>query len=144
MGVPTRVQTAIDMKEVAEPYIRRRCIRHLEKGRVVILAGGTGNPTFTTDTAAALRATEIGAEVLLKATKVDGIYSDDPMKNPDATRYDKLSYLDVLNNGLKVMDSAAISLSMDHGLEIVVFNLKREGSVKKAVCGETVGTLVKG
>ncbi|MFC1671601.1 UMP kinase [Planctomycetota bacterium] len=143
MGVPTRVQTAIDMKEVAEPYIRRRCIRHLEKGRIVILAAGTGNPSFTTDTAAALRATEVGAEVILKATKVDGIYSDDPMKNPDAVRYDELTYLDVLNKKLKVMDSTAISMCMDYGLKIVVFNLNDKGAIKKAICGETVGTLVR-
>lgn len=144
MGVPTRVQTAIDMKDVAEPYIRRKCIRHLEKGRVVILAGGTGNPFFTTDTAAALRATEIGAEVLLKATKVDGVYSKDPMKHPDAKKYSKLSYLDVLNNKLGIMDSAAISLCMDNSLDILVFNLEEEGAIVKAVSGESVGTLVTG
>lgn len=144
IGVTTRVQTAIDMKDVAEPYIRRRCIRHLEKRRVVILAGGTGNPSFTTDTAAALRATEIGAEVLLKATKVDGIYSDDPIEHPDAERYDELSYLDVLNNKLKIMDSAAISLCMDHELEILVFNLNDEGAISAAVSGEPIGTLVRG
>jgi uridylate kinase len=143
MGVPTRVQTAINMREVAEPYIRRRCIRHLEKGRVVILAAGTGNPSFTTDTAAALRATEIGAEVILKATKVDGVYSDDPMTNPDAKRFDTVTYLDVLNNKLRVMDSTAISMCMDNGLEIVVFNLNDKGAIRKAVYGETVGTLVR-
>lgn len=142
MGVPTRVQTAIDMKDVAEPYIRRRCIRHLEKGRVVILAGGTGNPFFSTDTAAALRATEIGAEVLLKATKVDGVYSKDPMQHSDAERYEKLSYLDVLNKKLEIMDSAAISLCMDNSLDILVFSLKDEGSMIRAIMGESVGTLV--
>ncbi len=144
MGVPTRVQTAIDMKDVAEPYIRRRCIRHLEKGRVVILASGTGNPFFTTDTAAALRATEIGAEILLKATKVDGIYSKDPMEHSDAEKYDRLSYLDVLNNRLRIMDSAAISLCMDQELEILVFNLNDKGAITRAVCGKSVGTLVTG
>jgi uridylate kinase len=144
MGLPTRVQTAIDMREVAEPYIRRRCIRHLEKGRIVILAGGTGNPSFTTDTAAALRATEIGAEVLLKATKVDGVYSDDPMKNPKAVKYPEISYLDVLNNKLKVMDSAAISLCMDHNLNVLVFNLNEQGAIKRALSGEIVGTIVRG
>jgi uridylate kinase len=143
MGVPTRVQSAIEMKDVAEPYIRRRCIRHLEKGRVVILAAGTGNPSFTTDTAAALRATEIGADVILKATKVDGIYSDDPMENSGAEKYDELTYLDVLNNKLKVMDSTAISMCMDHGLEIVVFNLNEKDVITRAVCGEHVGTLVR-
>jgi len=143
LGVPTRVQTAIEMKDVAEPYIRRRCMRHLEKGRVVILAAGTGNPSFTTDTAAALRATEIGAQVILKATKVDGIYSDDPMKNPKAEKYEELTYLDVLNNKLRVMDSTAISMCMDHGLEIVVFSLNEKGVIRRAVCGEHVGTLVR-
>jgi len=142
-GVPTRVQTAIGMRDVAEPYIRRRCIRHLEKGRVVILAGGTGNPSFTTDTAAALRATEIDADILLKATKVEGVYSEDPMKHPEATKYDELTYLDVLNNKLKIMDSAAISLCMDHSLEILVFNMRHKGTIARAVCGESVGTRVR-
>lgn len=144
MGVPTRVQTAMDMKDVAEPYIRRRCIRHLEKGRVVILAGGTGNPSFTTDTAAAIRATEIGAEILLKATKVDGVYSDDPVTNPVAEKFKELTYLDVLNNRLKIMDSAAISLCMDHSMEVIVFSMWEKGTIARAVCGESVGTWVRG
>ena len=141
-GVDTRLQTAIWMQEVAEPWIRRRCLRHLEKGRVVLLAGGTGNPHFTTDTAAALRATEIGAEVLLKATKVDGIFSDDPLKNPDARKYDKLTYLDVLNNHLKVMDGTAISLCMEHRLPIIVFDMKKDQNIERAIRGESVGTYV--
>ncbi|MCK4262017.1 UMP kinase, partial [bacterium] len=127
MGVDTRVQTAIEMRDLAEPYIRRRAIRHLEKGRVVILAGGTGNPYFTTDTAAALRATEIGAEVILKATKVDGVYSSDPILNPKAKKFHRLSYIEVIKRKLKVMDSTAISLCMDNSLPIIVFNLKRKG-----------------
>ncbi len=142
--VPTRVQTAIGMSDVAEPYIRRRCIRHLEKGRVVILAGGTGNPSFTTDTAAALRATEIGAEILLKATKVEGVYSEDPVEHPEATKYDELTYLDVLNNKLKIMDSAAISLCMDHSLRILVFSMRHKGTIERAVRGESMGTLIGG
>jgi len=141
-GVQTRVQTAIAMHDVAEPFIRRRCLRHLEKGRLVILAGGTGNPYFTTDTTAALRAMEIGADVLLKATKVDGVYTGDPLTDPTAVRYEKLSYMKVLNSHLKVMDSTAISLCMDHKLPIIVFNLKKEGSILKAVCGERVGTYI--
>ena len=141
-GVHTRVQTAIEMQEVAEPYIRRRAIRHLEKGRVVIFAGGTGNPYFTTDTTAALRAMEIGAQVIMKATKVDGIYDKDPMKHDDATRFEQISYMDVLQKGLKVMDSTAISLCMDNSMPILVFNLREEGNILKAVQGETIGTLV--
>lgn len=142
-NVPTRVQTAIEMAEIAEPYIRRKAIRHLEKGRVVIFAAGTGNPYFTTDTAAALRAAEIGAEVIMKATKVDGIYDKDPMKNPDAKMYDELAYIDVLNKGLKVMDSTAVSLCMDNKLPILTFNLMTHGNVLRAVKGETIGTLVR-
>jgi uridylate kinase len=140
-GVQTRVQTAIWMQELAEPYIRRRAIRHLEKGRVVIFAGGTGNPYFSTDTSAALRALEIGAEVILKGTKVDGVYDSDPMVNPDANLFHSLSYIEVLNLGLKVMDSTAISLCMDNRLPIVVFNLKAPNIVRVLV-GEDVGTLV--
>jgi len=143
-GVQTRVQTAIEMREVAEPYIRRRAIRHLEKGRVVIFAAGTGNPYFTTDTTASLRAMEIGAEVILKATKVDGVYDSDPLVNKTAKKYDELTYLDVLKNRLKVMDTTAISLCMDHRIPIIVFNLKERGNIKKVVSGEKVGTIVRG
>jgi uridylate kinase len=142
MGVFTRVQSAIDMQQLAEPYIRRRAVRHLEKGRVVIFAAGTGNPYFTTDTAASLRAMEINAEVILKATKVDGIYSDDPVKNPSATRYKTLSYIDVLKKNLKVMDSTAISLCMDNNLPIIVFDLGQRGNILRVVTGEEVGTRV--
>jgi uridylate kinase len=142
LGVFTRVQTAIEMKELAEPYIRRRAVRHLEKGRVVILAAGTGNPYFTTDTAAALRAMELHAEVILKATKVDGIYTADPMVDATATRFKTLTYMDVLRRDLKVMDSTAISLCKDNKLPIVVFNLGEPGNVKRVVCGEDVGTVV--
>jgi uridylate kinase len=142
LGVPTRVLSAIAIQEVAEPYIRRRATRHLEKGRVVIFAAGTGNPYFSTDTAASLRAMEIGAEVILKATKVDGVYSADPKLEPRALRYRELSYIDVLNRGLKVMDSTAISLCMDNGLPIIVFNLLKPGNIRKAVTGEPIGTLV--
>ena len=141
-GVPTRVLTAIEMRAVAEPFIRRRAIRHLEKGRVVVFAAGTGNPYFTTDTAAALRAMEMRAEVILKATKVDGIYTADPVKHPDATRYEKISYLQVLQERLQVMDATAISLCMDNKLPIIVFNLKTPGNIKRVVKGEPVGTLV--
>jgi uridylate kinase len=143
-GVVTRVQSAIEMRELAETYIRRRAVRHLEKGRVVIFAAGTGNPYFTTDTAAALRAMEIGAEVIMKATKVDGVYSADPMKDKTATKFDSLTYLDVLRKDLRVMDATAISLCMDNGLPIIVFNLNVPGNIKKIVLGETVGTLVTG
>jgi uridylate kinase len=142
LGVFTRVQSAIEMQQLAEPYIRRRAVRHLEKGRVVIFAAGTGNPYFTTDTAASLRAMEIHAEVILKATKVDGIYSDDPVKNPNATRYSKVSYLDVLKKNLKVMDSTAISLCMDNKLPIIVFDLGKPGNIIRVVTEENVGTLV--
>ena len=141
-GVYTRVQTAIAMHAVAEPYIRRRAIRHLEKDRIVILAGGTGNPYFTTDTTAALRAIELGAEVILKATKVDGIYSDDPKKNSNAKRFKKLRYMDVLKKGLKVMDSTAISLCMDNDLPIIVFDLLKQGNIRRAITGQDIGTIV--
>jgi uridylate kinase len=140
-GVQTRVQTAIWMQELAEPYIRRRAIRHLEKGRVVIFAGGTGNPYFSTDTTAALRALEIGAEVILKGTRVDGVYDSDPLVNPEAEMYSSIKYIDVLQKGLKVMDSTAITLCMDNRLPIMVFNLKA-GNIVKILGGERVGTLV--
>jgi len=141
-GLATRAQTAIEMRAVAEPYIRRRAIRHLEKGRVVIFGGGTGNPYFTTDTAAALRAMEIDADVLLKATKVDGVYDRDPVIYPDAKRFERLSYIEALNLGVKVMDSTALSLCMDNDLPIIVFRLRDENSVERVVSGETIGTLV--
>jgi uridylate kinase len=142
VGVPTRVVTAIEMRAVAEPFIRRRAIRHMEKGRVVVFAAGTGNPYFTTDTAAALRAMEMQADVILKGTKVDGIYTADPMIHPDATKFESISYLNVLERGLKVMDATAISLCMDNKLPIVVFNLRTPGNLRRAVLGETVGTTV--
>ena len=142
LGVHTRVMTAIEMHQIAEVYIRRRAIRHLEKNRVVIFAGGTGNPFFTTDTAAALRAMEIQAEVILKATKVDGVYDRDPVHHSDASLYGSLRYIEVLERGLKVMDSAAISLCMDNSLPIVVFNLNKDGNIKKVVEGERIGTVV--
>lgn len=142
LGVLTRVVTAIEMRAVAEPFIRRRAVRHLEKGRVVVFAAGTGNPYFTTDTAAALRAMEIRAEVILKGTKVDGIYSADPMIDRSATRYDSISYLEFLERGLKVMDSTAITLCMDNKLPIVVFNLRQEGNLRRVVTGDAVGTVV--
>jgi len=142
LGVSTRVQSAIAIQEVAEPYIRRRATRHLEKGRVVIFGAGTGNPYFSTDTAAALRAMEIGAEVILKATKVDGVYSADPAKQADAVRYRELAYIDVLNRELKVMDSTAISLCMDNALPVIVFNLLEPGNIRKALLGEPIGTIV--
>jgi uridylate kinase len=141
-GVPTRVLTAIEMRQVAEPFIRRRAVRHLEKGRVVVFAAGTGNPYFTTDTAAALRAMEMKAEVILKATKVDGIYTADPVKHPEATRYDRISYLQVLQERLQVMDATAISLCMDNKLPILVFNLKTPGNIRRVVMGEAIGTIV--
>ncbi|MGD8252330.1 MAG: UMP kinase [Desulfobacterales bacterium] len=141
-GVPTRTQTAISMHEMAEPFIRRRAVRHLEKGRVVIFAAGTGNPYFTTDTAAVLRAQEIQAEILLKATKVDGLYDADPMKNPDALRYREITYMEVLERQLRVMDMTAISLAMDNRLPLVVFNLNQAGNTRNVVCGETIGTLI--
>jgi uridylate kinase len=144
IGVQTRVQTAIEMREVAEPYIRRRAIRHLEKNRVVIFGAGTGNPYFTTDTTASLRAMEIGAEVILKATKVDGVYDRDPLAGPGAKKYDELTYLDVLKKQIKVMDATAISLCMDHHIPIIVFNLKERGNIKRVVLGEPIGTRVRG
>ena len=144
LGVDTRVQTAIEMREVAEPFIRRRALRHLDKGRVVIFVGGTGNPYFTTDTAAALRAMEIGAEVVFKATKVDGGYTADPQLDPTAQKFDELTYIEVLSRRLKVMDSTAISLCMDNGFPIVVFNMHERGSLGRLVRGERVGTLVRG
>jgi len=143
-GVTTRVQSAIDMKEVAEPYIRRRAIRHLEKGRIVIFAAGTGLPFFTTDTAAALRAVEIGASVLLKATKVDGVYDSDPMKDSKARKYDRVTFTEVLQKNLKVMDATAISMARDHNLPVIVFNLRKSGNIRKVIMGKTVGTLVEG
>ncbi|MBQ6454469.1 MAG: UMP kinase [Eggerthellaceae bacterium] len=142
-GVETRVQSAITMQQVCESYIRRRAIGHLEKGRVVILAAGTGNPYFTTDTTAALRACELDAEILMKATKVDGVYDSDPMKNPDAVKFDKLSYMDVLNKGLHVMDTTATSLCMDNNMRMMVFNLAAEGNIERALRGENVGTIVE-
>lgn len=143
-GVFTRVMSAIEMKDVAEPYIRRRAIRHLEKGRTVIFAAGTGNPYFTTDTTAALRALEIHAECIMKATKVDGVYDADPKLVPTAKKFDELAYIDVLNMGLKVMDNTAISLAMDNDLPIIVFNMEREGNIAAALLGEPVGTIVRG
>jgi uridylate kinase len=143
IGIVTRVQTAIEMRNVAEPYIRLRAIRHLDKGRVVIIGGGTGNPYFTTDTAGALRAMEIGADVLIKATKVDGIYEEDPFVNPQAKRFTELAYIDALNMRLRVMDSTAISLCMEHELPIVVVNLWQPGSVQRLIRGETVGTTIR-
>ncbi len=141
-GVPVRVQSAIAMAEIAEPYIRRRAVRHLEKGRVVIFGAGTGNPYFTTDTAAALRAMEINAEILMKATKVDKIYDKDPVKNPDAVPFDRISYIDVLNKGLQVMDLTAVSLCMDNKLPILSFDLMTQGNILRAVVGENIGTVV--
>ena len=142
--VDTRVQTALDMRQVAEPYIRRRALRHLEKGRVVIFAGGTGNPYFSTDTTAALRAAELESEVILLAKgKVDAVYSDDPLKNPSAVRYSELSYIEVINQGLGVMDSTAASLCMDNGIKLIVFGLN-PGNIKRVIMGETIGTIIKG
>jgi uridylate kinase len=143
-GVETRVQSAIDMQEVAEPYIRRRAMRHLEKGRVVIFGAGTGNPYFTTDTAASLRAMEINAQVILKGTKVDGVYTADPKKDSTATKFSKLTYIDVLNMGLQVMDATATSLCMDNKLPIIIFDLTTEGNIKKVINGEEIGTIVQG
>jgi len=142
MGVPSRVQTAIAMHQIAEPYIRRRAIRHLEKGRVVIFAAGTGNPYFTTDTTAALRAVEVGAQAILKATKVDGIYTADPKKDPTATRFSQLEYMDVLQRGLEVMDSTAMALCMDNKLPIIVFDMGTPGNIRRVVWGENIGTFV--
>jgi len=143
IGLPSRVMTAIEMERIAEPYIRRRAIRHLEKGRVVIFVAGTGNPYFTTDTAAALRAMEINADAILKATKVEGVYSADPLKVKGAKKFERLKYIDVLKKGLKVMDATAISLCMDNKLPIVVFNLNKEGNIKRVVLGERIGTVVR-
>ena len=142
MELKTRVQTAIEMKEIAEPFIRRRAMRHLEKGRVVIFAAGTGNPYFSTDTTAALRAAEIEADVILLAKNVDGVYDKDPNKYSDAKKYDKLSYIEVLEQGLQVMDSTATSLCMDNNIPIFVFGLDSQGNIKRAICGENIGTLV--
>jgi uridylate kinase len=144
LGVLTRVQTAVEMRAVAEPYIRRVAIRHLEKGRVVIFGAGTGNPFFSTDTAAALRAMEIGAEVVIKATKVDGVYDSDPVKNPQAVKFDQLTYIDTLNRRLQVMDSTAVSLCMENNLPIMVLDFWQEDALKKALLGEKIGTLVSG
>jgi len=143
-GVFTRVMSAIEMQSVAEPYIRRRAMRHLEKGRVVIFAAGTGNPYFTTDTTAALRALEIGADCIMKATRVDGVYTADPRIDPDAVRFDELTYMDVLRLELKVMDSTAITLAMDNDLPIIVFNIETDGNIVRALAGEHVGTIVRG
>ena len=142
VGIQTRVQTAIEIPQVAETYIRRRAIRHLEKGRVVIFAAGTGNPYFTTDTAASLRAVEIGADVIFKATKVDGIYSADPMKDESAVKFSQLSYLEILKKGLQVMDSTSVSLCMDNKLPMIIFNIREKSSIKKVLMGEKIGTLV--
>ncbi|NIS37858.1 UMP kinase [Candidatus Saccharibacteria bacterium] len=144
IGVDTRVQTAIIMNQIAEPFIRRKAIRDLEKKRVVIFAAGTGNPYFTTDTAAVLRAVEIKAEVILKGTRVDGVYTADPEKDPDAKKYDELSYMDVVNGGLKVMDTTAITLSMDNYLPIIVFNMEKENNLRRVVFGQPIGTKVRG
>ncbi len=144
MGVPTRVLSAIEMRQVAEPYIRRRATRHLEKGRVVIFVAGTGNPFFTTDTAASLRAREIGAEVILKATKVDGVYEQDPLEHPNAKKIEEIGYMGVLERDLKVLDATAVSLVKDANIPIVIFNLRTKGNIKKAVLGEKVGTLIRG
>lgn len=141
-NVDTRVLSAIDMREVSEPYIRRRALRHMQKGRVVIFSAGTGNPYFSTDTAAALRAMEVGAEIILKATKVDGVYSADPVKDPEAKKYDSITYIDVLRQGLNVMDSTAISLCMDNSLPIMVFNIKGKGNTTKMLMGEKLGTYI--
>ncbi len=143
LGVHTRVQTAIPMEKIAEPFIRRKAVRHLEKGRVVVFAAGTGSPYFTTDTAASLRAIEIGAEVIFKGTKVDGVYDDDPLEDSSATKFATLTYLDVLERGLKVMDATAISLCMDNSIPIVVFNITQKGNILKAIQGESIGTIVK-
>ena len=141
-GIDTRVQTAIEMREVAEPYIRLRAVRHMEKGRVVIFAAGTGNPYFSTDTTAALRAAEIEAEIILMAKTVDGVYDSDPKKNPEAEKFDKLTYIEVLNRGLAVMDTTAISLCMDNQIPLLVFNLNQAGNIMKAIMGETIGTYI--
>jgi uridylate kinase len=141
-GLPTRVQSSIEMREIAEPFIQRKAVRHLEKGRIVIFAGGTGNPYFSTDTAASLRAMEIQADVIMKATKVDGVYSADPVKNKSAVMFKKISYIDVLTKNLKVMDSTAITLCRDNSLPIIVFNLQKKGNIRSVVCGKKIGTYV--
>ena len=141
-GLPTRVQSSIEMREIAEPFIQRRAIRHLEKGRIVIFAGGTGNPYFSTDTAAALRAVEIRADVIIKATKVDGVYNADPVKDKKAVMFNKISYIDVLTKNLKVMDATAISLCRDNLMPIIVFNMQKKGNIRKAICGQKIGTYV--
>jgi len=143
-GLDTRLQTAIEMRALAEPYIKRRAVRHLEKGRIVIFAGGTGNPYFTTDTAAALRGMEIGADIILKATKVNGVYDKDPVSNLDAKMFDEIKFIDALSLGLKVMDSTALSLCMDNELPVIVFNLLEAGNIKKVVSGQKIGTIVRG
>lgn len=142
-GLPTRIQTALEIKQVAEPFIKRRAIRHLEKGRIVIFAAGTGNPFFTTDTAATLRALQMGADIIMKATKVDGIYDKDPVKNKDASKFAELTYMEILRKGLKIMDATSISLCMEGNIPIVVFNLFEEGSVEKVIRGEKIGTIVR-
>jgi uridylate kinase len=142
LGLPARTTSAVQMNQVAEPYIRRRAVRHLEKGRIVLLAGGNGNPYFTTDTTAALRAVELEAEVLMKATKVDGVYTADPYQDPTATKFQRLDYLEVLNRGIEVMDNTALTLCMDNGVPIVVFDLLKEGNMERVVCGDQIGTLV--
>ena len=144
LDLDTRVQSAIEMRQIAEPYIRRRAVRHLEKKRIVIFAAGTGNPYFSTDTTAALRAAEMEAEVILMAKKVDGVFTADPNKDPNAKKFDHLSYIDVLNNGLKVMDSTAVSLCMDNDIKIIVFNLTQKGNIYKAITGEQIGTIIGG
>ena len=141
-GLPTRVQSSIEMREIAEPFIQRKAVRHLEKGRIVIFAGGTGNPYFSTDTAASLRAMEIRADVIMKATKVDGVYDADPVKNKSAVMFKKISYIDVLTKNLKVMDSTAITLCKDNALPIIVFNLQKKGNIRSAICGKKIGTYV--
>lgn len=143
-GVATRMQTAINVSQVAEPFVRRRALRHIEKGRVIIFAAGTGNPYFTTDTCASLRAMEMGMEVILKATKVDGIYTSDPLKDKSARKYKELKFMDVLKNGIKVMDAAAISLCMENQIPIIVFNMLEMGNIKRVLCGEEIGTIVRG
>jgi uridylate kinase len=142
LGLPARTMSAIQMNQVAEPYIRRRAVRHLEKGRVVLLAGGNGNPYFTTDTTAALRAVELEADVVMKATKVDGVYTADPFRDPTATKFQRLDYMEVLNRGIDVMDNTALTLCMDNGVPIVVFNMLKEGNMERVVCGDPIGTLV--
>jgi uridylate kinase len=142
LGLPARTMSAVQMNQVAEPYIRRRAVRHLEKGRVVLLAGGNGNPYFTTDTTAALRAVELEAEVVMKATKVDGVYTADPFRDPTATKFQRLDYMEVLNRGIEVMDNTALTLCMDNGVPIVVFDMLKEGNMERVVCGDPIGTLV--